>query len=143
MDRKGVMGLPFRLAIAFMIIALFAPSVISAAESFSKDTDMADMRNEAEKAEDLAKNLWFAGKGSEGSVSIKTAPGYSIRFGGDGADAWSYSIMDGDDIVEKHRMETPDVRFLGEGFTATGSCNLRMLCTLDADGNYGISVAYA
>ena len=143
MDGRGVLGLPLRIAIAFLIIALFAPSLVNVAESFRDDSDMAEMRNEADKAESLAEELWFAGKGSTGTVELHMQQGYSLTFGGTGADAWSYSIMKGDSVREKHFMETPDVRFLGEVFTATGSCVLTMECTSDEEGNYGIRTGYA
>ena len=143
MDRKGVIGLPMRLAVAFLIIALFAPSLVSAAETFGNDADLADMEKEARKAEKLADDLWFAGKDSTGTVELRLDPGYGLRFGGEDADAWSYRITKGDSVVEIHYMETPDVRFLGDGFTAGGHCTLRMDCIVDDEGVYGISVAYA
>lgn len=65
-------------------------------------------------------------------------PGYSLCFGGEGAEQWSYCIMHGDDVIERIYTDSPKVRFIGSTYI-DGYCTLTVSC--ENCGGYGIRVA--
>ena len=143
MDGRGVLGFPLRLGIAFLIIALFIPSLIAAADHFNADSDMISVRSEAGRVLDSAERVWYSGDGSSETVDVSLPPGYVLRLGGEGADAWSYSILKGDEVLDKEYTDTPKIRFSGDGFTITGSSQIKLTCTVGSDGVYGVGVTVA
>ena len=42
MDRRGVLGLPMRLAVAMVIVSVCVPSLVYATETFKADSDVSE-----------------------------------------------------------------------------------------------------
>ena len=138
MDRRGVLGFPLRLGIAFLIIALFVPSLVSAVQGFQEESDMMDAEREADRVMGAAERVWYTGAGSSESVSVHTPAGSCIRIGGEGPEAWSYSVMKGDEVKETRYSESPKIRFIGDTIMLSGSSEVVLICDTDDDGIYGI-----
>ena len=143
MDRRGVLGFPLRLGIAFLIIALFVPSLVSAIQGFQEESDLLEAEKEADSVMDAAERVWYSGTGSSESVSVHTPPGYCLRLGGQGPEAWSYSILKGDEIRETKYTESPKIRFIDDGILISGSSEIVLTCDVDGNGTYGIRAAPA
>jgi len=135
------MGFPVRLAIAALIVALFVPSAISAAEYFTESSEITEARHVADSVVSAAGDAWYSGRGSVRDISIHVPSGYALEFGGDGVNAYSYRILKGDEVVETVYADSPRIRFLDGSCTLAGHCDLRITCGNDSDGNYGITVA--
>ena len=136
MDGRGVLGFPIRLTVAFLIIALFVPSVMFAAELFSENSNGAAAISEAGRIADTASRVWYGGTGCAESITVDIPPGYEAVFGGDGGYEWSYCIMHAGKIVERVFSDAPAVRY-PIMFTVSGHAEL----TLKSDtvgGVYGV-----
>ena len=141
-DGRGVLGFPMRLGIAFLIIALFVPSFVSVMESYTEESELSQMRTQADVLVSSAADVWYAGSGSSETVSLNLLSGYELLIGGSGGDAWSYSILKGDAVKEKSYTETPKIRFLGESTQITGHCDVVVTSTVDSNGVYGVEVTF-
>ena len=138
MDRRGVMGLPVRLGVALLILALTAPSLVAAAEHFDREAEVSELRLAADTVYDAAGRVWYSGSGGCETVDVSVPSGCSIVFGGEGADAWSYALYRNGEEVSREYPETPAVRFLGSSEIA-GSGEIKIVCR-NADGGYGVEV---
>lgn len=139
MDNLGVQGFPMRLAVAFVLIALCAPVLAGAAEGFQEYSDTSGVSSELSRIVSVSDRIYYSGTGASETLELSIRAGYEIVVGGEGADAYSISIMKDGKCVERHRMENPEVRFAGEGLVLSGLCTIRMTCLYDEDG-YGIGV---
>ncbi len=119
------------------MIAVATPFVVSAIADFSEKCDLDGVNEQARTIIGSAERVWYAGAGSSEDISIDIEAGYTVRLGGIGADQWSYSILSGDDVLEKNYLDSPKIRFVS-CTDVSGHCSLRVACT-NQDG-YGIMV---
>ena len=132
-----------RLGIAFLIIALFVPSIVTVMENYTEESELSQMRTQADVLLSSAADVWYAGSGSSETVSLALLSGYELHIGGSGGDAWSYSILKGDTVKEKSYTDSPKIRFLGEPTELTGHCEVVVTSAVDSDGTYGVKVTIA
>lgn len=137
MDRRGVISLPVTILVSMVIIAIAVPIIAEAGDRLSDECGMDGVRQEAEKIISSSERMWYAGAGSQEEVSVDIPQGYTVRFGGEGADQWSYAIMYGDDIREREYLDSPKIRFTASA-DVSGCCTVKILCL--NDGGYGIAV---
>lgn len=132
------MGLPVRMGIALVILALAAPSLVAAAEHFDREAEVSELRLAADTVYDAAGRVWYSGSGGCETVEVSVPSGCSIVFGGDGADAWSYALYRNGEMVSREYPESPGVRFIGLT-EVTGTGDVKVACTT-IDGGYGVVV---
>ncbi len=138
MDRRGVMGLPVRLGVALLILALATPSLVAAAGHFDREAEVSEARLAADTVYDAAARAWYSGNGGSETVEVSVPSGCSVVFGGEGADAWSYALYRGGELVSREYPESPGVRFLGVA-EVTGTGEVKVACRSTDDG-YGVVV---
>ena len=64
MDRRGVLGLPMRLAVAMVIVSVCVPSLVYATETFKADSDVSEAASEVEKMVSAADSVYYSGYGN-------------------------------------------------------------------------------
>lgn len=93
-SRKGVIGLPVKLTVSFLIIALMVPPMISAADEIRRDVSETEVMA---VAEDLAKRISEVssrGIGYRTHADITVPDGCRLILGGD--DPTGLRVFDGD-----------------------------------------------
>ncbi|MCQ2078964.1 MAG: hypothetical protein MJZ38_02770 [archaeon] len=141
MDRRGVMGFPLRLGLAFTLLALCLPLLTTLAGDFQADVSGNGMHGEVERITRAADRVFYGGPGSTCVVDVTVAPGFSIVIGGDGADAYSISITRDGVETEKIYLEHPQVRFIGDARSIDSTSSLRITCV--DNPHYGVEVTAA
>lgn len=138
MDGRGVLGFPVRLGIAFLIIALFVPSVVAVAEHYSDESEGGSAKEAADTVFTVSARLWYSGAGSSERVVVDVPAGYELVFGGEGGYMWSYSVEKDGRTVSRTYPDSPSVRY-PEEFRISGHAELTLACE-KSSGVYGIVV---
>ncbi len=139
-DRRGVLGLPFRLAIAFLIVGLCVPPLVAAVEHFQLQTDLAEVDTEVGRIADAAARVYYAGANNSCRLDVYIDPNCTVVIGGTGGDAYAITVYSRDEEVAKTYLERPPVPLLGTAVTVNGPATLQFLC-LNLDGKYGVAVS--
>ncbi len=134
------MGLPFRLAIAFLIVGLCVPPLVTAIEHFQTETDIAAADSEIGRIENAAARVYYAGAGSTCTVDVNIDPDCEVVIGGTGGDAYSITAYSRGVEQTKTYLERPPIRLLGDALTVTGPVTLILTCQ-NLDGVYGVTVS--
>jgi len=135
-----MIGFPMRLAVTFLILALFVPVAIGMLDGMEKDSSVSAARAEAGKIADTAKRAYYSGAGSADTAGISLSGGSCLVIGGDGSDSYCISILLDDTVVEKIYLQRPSVKFLGEPVHIMGIRTVSVECVND-NGVYGVKVS--
>jgi hypothetical protein len=127
MDRKGVTGFPWRISLAFLLVALCVPPLAGLAEGFQDTADNREIDSEVERITNSASTVYFGGAGTSLSLDLSILPGYEITLGGEGAEAYCIKITDPNGTETRTFMEHPAARFLNS-VTLSGPCTLDLVC---------------
>ncbi len=93
MNDSGVLGMPFRIAISLMVIALMVPAAVSISHDMEMEADEAEGVSLAEQVAEATTRAYFSGVGGTVSLSMDIPQGRALGIGGDGADAYSLSLI--------------------------------------------------
>ncbi|MGI5965021.1 MAG: hypothetical protein ACOX8L_04130 [Candidatus Methanomethylophilaceae archaeon] len=111
MNRKGVIGMPVRLATAFLILAVAVPIMMGAAGHLEKESDAAGLREQADIMSATAEKAYYGGTGSVYTADVRIAGNCMLEIGGDGSDAYRIKMFSGNEEVGCTVMERPPVKF--------------------------------
>lgn len=141
MDRRGVLGLPMRLAVAMVIVSVCVPSLVYATETFKADSDVSEAASEVEKMVSAADSVYYSGYGSTCTIYVSIPAGCEIIIGGEDQDAYTMRVTYDGDVKKTVYTQRPMIQFLGGPVTVTGSPELRFECVSEG-GIYGVKVTY-
>lgn len=134
MDRKGLIGMPIRLAVAFLVLALAVPLLVGMTEDLRDDVESSELSIQAGKVSDTAKKAYYAGAGSVFTVEISIDHHCMLVIGGVGSDAYTIRMMSDGDEVGRVFMDCPVVKFMDE-VSVSGAQTLMLECVKDGRGN--------
>jgi hypothetical protein len=140
MNKKGVIGLPLRLAMTFLILSLSVPVVVYMVEDLRDDSDVALLRNEASKISDTVSKAYYSGEGGMFTVDISVKSDCVLTIGGEGKDAYSIGLFVGDTEVERIFLQRPSVKIVNECLDVSGDRTLQCQSVL-INGTYGVEVS--
>ncbi|MCL1811611.1 MAG: hypothetical protein FWG41_05285 [Methanomassiliicoccaceae archaeon] len=140
MNKKGMIGFPMRLAVTFLILAIFVPVAVSMVDGLEKDSAASSAKSEAEKIANSVKKAYYSGAGSTDTVNVSLSGGSCLMVGGEGPDAYSISILLYDTVVEKMYLQRPSVKLLGDPVYIMGGRTLSVECVVES-GTYGVKVS--
>ncbi len=126
-----------RIALAFLIIALCTPALMSAAQNFSQQADIRGMDDDLDRISDAATKAYLGGVGTSIKTYVELIPGYEIELGGDEADKYSVRLIHNGAVVEKRYLAHPSVPVM-EKAVLDGSCEIIIECVNDV--GYGVKV---
>lgn len=132
-DRKGVIGMPVRLAAAFLILAVTVPIMMGAAGHLEKESDTAELKRQAEIISGNAEKAYYGGTGSIFTADVRIAGDCRLEIGGTGSDAYKIKMFRGDEEVGCIVMERPPVRFASP-VAVTGTLTLCFECVGTPEG---------
>jgi len=135
-----MIGFPLRLAVTFLILALFVPVALGMVSDMEESSSAVSAKAEADKIADAAKRTYYSGVGSTDSVSISLSSRSCLIVGGEGSDSYCIAVLFDDKVMEKVYLQRPSVKFLGDELYLMGNATLSMKCVIK-DGVYGVEVS--
>ncbi len=140
MGRRGTIGMPVRLAVTFLILALTVPLLMGAVDDYRSDAEASGLRAQAGIVSDTAEKAYYAGEGGAFTAEVSIGHYNRIVIGGEGADAYMINIFCGDDSIGRLVMDRPAVRIAGDGISISGERTLLFECVNDGRG-YAVEVS--
>ncbi|MDR2698689.1 MAG: hypothetical protein LBB30_03305 [Candidatus Methanoplasma sp.] len=135
-----MIGFPMRLAVTFLILALFVPVTIGMMDGMERDSAVSVAKTEAERIADTIKRTYYSGAGSTDTVGISLSGGSCLVIGGEGSDSYCISILLDDTVAERIYLQRPTVRFLGDPVHVMGIGTVSVEC-VNENGVYGVKVS--
>ena len=139
MNKKGVIGLPLRLAMTFLILSLSVPVVIYMVEDLRDDSDVSLLRNEASKISDTVSQAYYSGEGGVFTVNVSVKSNCKLTIGGEGKDAYSIALFLSGTEKERIYLQRPSVKIVNECLDIYGDRTLQCK-SVRIDGTYGVEV---
>lgn len=132
-DRRGVIGMPIRLAVVFMILALTVPVMVGFVGDFRKNTEISDLTVQAETVSDTAKKTYYAGVGGVFTADVSVGFDCELIIGGESYNAYEIKMVRSGEEVGKVIMDRPPVR-IPEPVHVTGTHTLKFECVYHEGG---------
>ena len=104
-SRKGVVGLPIKLAVSFLILALMVPPIMSSIDTIRDDVEEGGLKAAAEELGDLIDLVGSKGTGYEMSHKLDLPDGVCLTVGGTEGHLIRASLND--DIVTRVLLDRP------------------------------------
>ena len=124
-NRKGVMGLPIKLMVTMMIIAISLPALTGIMDDSERDMADAEMGQEVERFMNAAILAHRSGDGSSRTVTITLPAGCELCVGGEGSDAFCVRSVYNGEMVSKNYFETPVLK-ISEQMVFSGNVTLKL-----------------
>ncbi len=131
--------MPFKLAVAMLIIATVTPIVLNAVDVAEHGMETSESMSEARTLADGVSRAYYGGTGTTVTVSLSLPAGESLAIGGEGGDAYSIRIIIDGEERERVLLQNPSVEILGGEKEISGDAVVYLRCEID-DGAYGVRV---
>ena len=138
-DRRGVIDIPVKLAVCFLILGLVVPVVIEAADDADMEVSMYSLRSQAFELEDAIHRAYS--DGSVVSCRFEIPRGQSLDVGGEGVNGYLLRLCVDGTVVESRFIDNPTVAVVGPEVTITGGATVVINGTPDREGVDGSDVA--
>ena len=142
MNDSGVLGMPFRIAISLMVIALMIPAVVSVSHDMDMAVDEAEGVSLAEQVAEATTRAYFSGVGSAVSLSMDIPSGRVLEIGGEGADSYSIRIYSDGRLLGRVVIDNPPIRMLCPETKVEGEAELLFEAVMQ-DGRVCVAVTAA
>ncbi len=134
MNRKGMIGMPVRLAITFLILAITVPLLMGVVDDLRDDVGASDLAVQADIVTKTAEKAYYAGIGSTFTANVSIDHNGQLIIGGDGSDAYSVRMIYSNKETGKVIMDRPLVKISNE-ISVSGVNVLMFICVPDGDGS--------
>lgn len=131
MDRRGIIDLPIKLAVCFLILGLMVPVVMDTVQDADDEMSLYELRREASSLEDAIQRAYSTGSVVSHETDIPY--GQSLEIGGDGGDGYTIRLCVDGEVVESVFISNPTVKVIGGTTVLTG----RNAVTLDGSSAHG------
>lgn len=138
MDRRGVIGMPVRLMVALLIVAMCVPALSFAVGNFEEETDITEVKQEAGRMVSAASSVYYRGQGNSKVIDVKVKPGCELAIDPK-ENAYGINVVREGRVVDTIYSQRPPIKFIGDAVDVTGSATLRFTCE-DNGGTYGVRV---
>lgn len=142
MNDSGVLGMPLRIMISLMVIALMVPALVAMADDMGMAADEAEGESLAEQVADASARAYLSGVGSSVALSMDIPFGRSLAIGGDGADAYTIRIYSNGELTGKFVLDSPPIRLLCPETVLEGDADL-LLEAVPHEGRLCVAVTVA
>ncbi len=135
-DRSGIIDLPIKLAVCFLILGLMVPVVMETVENADDDISLYELRREAGYLRDAIQRAYFANETV--TLEIDIPSGQSIIVSGDlGYNRMLSLCVDGEQV---DTVGLGSACTVGETMELTGNLIVKLTAMVDSDGSYGVKV---
>lgn len=142
MNDSGVLGMPLRIMISLMVIALMVPALVAMADDMGMAADEAEGESLAEQVADASARAYLSGVGGSVALSMDIPFGRSLAIGGDGADAYTIRIYSDGELTGKIVLDSPPIRLLCPETVLEGDADL-LLEAVSHEGRLCVAVTVA
>lgn len=132
-DAHGIMGLPFKLAIIMVVIAVMTPIVAGVTQDAKDVMDLMQPENEASELKDAASRLYYSNVGSTVTVDLSLGPDECLMVGGEGTEAYTIRIVRNGEIEKRIYIDHPEFPFLGGATAISGTGPVKLECVIEDD----------
>ena len=109
---RGVISLPIRLMIVFLILAISMPALMNVLEDNERSSTATAMEYEFSRFADSAAKAHYSGIGSTRSLTMDVPSGCEVFIGGDGTEAYMLrGTYRGETVIVRY-MEQPPLALL-------------------------------
>lgn len=115
---------------SFMILALFAPPMISLMEGFGGEADIDAIDEQVRGIVGTVHMAYYSGEGADAYFAFDIPSGCGISLGGDGADAYTIRLTSDGETVATRYIENPAVAVVTETHLS-GSGTVGFCCFVD------------
>ena len=140
MNKKGVIGLPLRLAMTFLILSISVPVVAYMVEDLRDDSDISLLRNEASKISNTISQAYYSGEGGIFTVEVSVKSDCKLTIGGEGKDAYSIGLFSGDTEKDRIYLQRPSAKIVNGSLDISGDRTLQCK-SVQIGGTYGVEVS--
>lgn len=126
-DTRGVIGLPIKILVIMIVLAVAVPVVINAAENGEKSMKETEMNMEISKITDAVSVVYYSGIDSQRTVNVNIPAGCEISLGGEGEDAFSIRSIYNGEIISTKYFDKPQIAIENNLFLS-GSVSLCVKC---------------
>lgn len=134
-----MIGIPIRITVVFLILALTVPIMIGFIGDFRKDTEVSDLLVQAEIVSETAKKTYYSGVGGIFTADIFINSKCRLDIGGENSDGYEIKMVHSDKIVGIIAMDRPPVR-ISEPISITGNLTLKFEC-IDHENRTAVKVS--
>ena len=135
--RDGVMDLPVKLAVCFLILGLMVPVLMQSVDYADDEISSDTIRMEASDLKKALVKAYYSG-GTIIRVDMHLDPGHALAVGGDGGDGYSIRmIIDGREIGREY-LDRPVFAVIGSESVISGDMTIGVVATGGPDA--GVSV---
>ena len=134
MNREGMIGMPVRLSVTFLILAITVPLLMGLTDDFREDVEASDLAVQADIISETAEKAYYAGIGSAFTANISIDHNSRLIIGGEGSDAYAIRMICGDKETGKIIMDRPLVKISNE-ISVSGVNVLMFTCVQDGNGS--------
>lgn len=132
-DAHGIMGLPFKLAIIMVVIAVMTPIVAGVTQDAKDVMNLMQPENEASELKDAASRLYYSNVGSIVTVNLSLGPDECLMVGGEGTEAYTIRIVRNGEIEKRIYIDHPEFPFLGGATAISGTGPVKLECVIEDD----------
>ena len=121
-DRRGVIDMPVKLAVCFLILGLMVPVVMEATEDADREMSLYDLRARASDLEYAIHRAYS--DGSVVTLAMDIPFGQCLEVGGEGVDSHLMRLIADGREVETRFIDDPTVAVLGPEVVISGNCTV-------------------
>ena len=123
-DRRGIMSLPIKLAISFIIIGMALPPLVSMVEDLEEQRDLAELNDSCQELTDAMTRVYYSNAGDMTTFLMDVPSGGTLSVGGELPDCYAVRLLQ--DGNELGRVYLPNYAVAGDVLDITGSHYLKM-----------------
>lgn len=133
-DSAGMIGLPVRLAVCFLILGLMVPVVLDGTEDAREEISLKELREQASVLEDAMQRAYSSGQMV--SVRLDVPVGQSLAVGGGDGDAYTIRLISDGNVEDTLLTTNPTVPVTGGETRISGNATV----VIDGRSGYGVGV---
>lgn len=135
-DTRGIIGLPVKLAVCFLVLGLMVPLVTDVVRDADEEMSLHELRGEAMDLRDSVQRAYF--QQAVVTHELRIPSGQSLVVGG--GDGYGYLIRLCVDGQQVENLTLGSSVVLGEETVLSGHMVLKLSGCMDEDGDYGVVV---
>ena len=140
LGRKGVIDLPVKLIVIFLVLSISVPLIAKAVEQNEHDVSESALNREMGKIVDAAAVVYYSGENTSRTVSVVIPSGCEMYFSATSPESHSIRSSINGSVGPTMYMERPNIGLSGDITLYQGEHLLNLVFLKDDSGNHIIRV---
>lgn len=138
MDRSGVLSIPVKLMVCFLVIGLMTPVLMDSVQRADDEISVSGIREDAIGLKDAVLKAYYEG-GTAVFADLSIEPGQALVVGGDGPERYVIRMAVNGEVVDSLYIDSPSVPVLNDELWLEGDMTVRIAAASE-DGDYGVRI---